>query len=297
MGISASGMRRRPDLLALIALLVAILAVPARAQDEGALDEDAKKSGEDHMREELGVNDITAPSIAQILKEFDIFRPVPLNLIAENPRDATFDNRLQTSLHFGSLVADGFMLTVAERSQDIQDVGRALIRQSRALGVSDRLTKRSKSLFEYSDKGNWQGMREELVRTQADVEKSMLDLHDEQMAHMVSLGGWLRGFQLAANNASQAYSADKARILARTEIMDYYLDRLDTLHPRLRKTELVSTMIAKLKELEAIGLNAHNGVPTESEVKKMRDLANEIEAIALGPTDAEGRIVRKNPKP
>lgn len=291
-------MRRRLDHLAWTTVAAAVLATAAvRAQDEEVLDEEARKSGEDHMREELGVNDITAPSIAQILKEFDIFRPVPLDIIAGNPREATFDNRLQTALHFGSLVADGFMLTVAERSQDIQDVGRALIRQSRALGVSDRLTKRSKSLFEFSDKGNWQGMREELVRTQADVEKSMLDLHDEQMAHMVSLGGWLRGFQLAANNAAQNYSADKARILARTEIMDYYLDRLDTLHPRLRKTELVSTMIAKLKELQAIGLGAPNGVPTDADVKKMRDLANEIEAIALGPVDSEGRIVRKNPKP
>lgn len=289
-------MRRRPDQLVLIALLIAIVTVPARSQDEEVLDEEARKSGEAHMRDELGVNDVTAPSIAQILKEFDIFRPVPLNLIAENPRDAVFDNRLQTALHFGALVADGFMLTVAERAQDIQDVGRALIRQSRALGVSDRLTKRSKSLFEYSDKGNWQGMREELVRTQTDVEKTMLDLHDEQMAHMVSLGGWLRGFQLAANNAAQSYSADKARILARTEIMDYYLDRLDTLHPRLRRTELVSTMIAKIKELQAIGLGAVNGVPSESEVKRMRDIANEIEGIALGPVDGEGRIIRRTPR-
>jgi hypothetical protein len=56
-------------------------------------------------------------------------------------------------------------------------------------------------------------------------------------------------------------------------------------------------MIAKLKELQALGLDAPNGIPTESDVKKLRDLANEIESIALGPVDAEGHIVRKNPKP
>ena len=49
-------------------------------------------------------------------------------------------------------------------------------------------------------------MREELIRTQADVEKTMIDLHDEEMSHMISLGGWLRGFQLAANSCAQSYS-------------------------------------------------------------------------------------------
>ena len=91
-------------------------------------------------------------------------------------------------------------------------------------------------------------MREELVRTQADVEKSMLDLHDEQMSHMISLGGWLRGFQLAANSCAQNYSPDRALVLGRVEIMDYYIDRLDTLHPRLKKTEFVSTITSRHQE-------------------------------------------------
>jgi hypothetical protein len=255
------------------------------------VEKEFQEASDDYMRDELGVNEITAPSIAQILKDFGNFIPVPMEIIATNPRDAVYDNRLQTSLHFGGLVADGFMLTIAQRSQDVLDIGRALIRQSRALGVGDRLTKRSKSLFEYSEKGDWHAMREELIRTQADVEKSMLDLHDEQMSHMISLGGWLRGFQLAANSCAQSYSPDKALILGRVEIMDYYIDRLDTLHPRLKKTEFVSTFTSKIKSLRDLAAEAQGRTPTEAEVKTMRDLANSIEAIALGPVDSNGKIL------
>jgi hypothetical protein len=255
------------------------------------VDPELEAASEDFLRDESGVNDITAPSIKQILKDFSAFSPVPLEIIAENPRDAVYDNRLQTSLHIGALVADGFMLTIAERSKDIQDIGRALIRQSRALGVGDRLTKRSKSLFEYSDKGDWRGMREELIRAQTDVEKAMLDLHDEQMAHMISLGGWLRGFQLAANSCSQNYSPDRALVLGRVEIMDYYTDRLDTLHPRLKKTEFVSTLTSRIKNLRDLATEAQGRPPSEVQVKKMRDLANSIEAVALGPVDSDGKIL------
>ena len=60
------------------------------------VDQELEAASEDFMRDESGVNDITAPSIKQILKDFSSFSPVPLDIIAENPRDAVYDNRLQT---------------------------------------------------------------------------------------------------------------------------------------------------------------------------------------------------------
>ena len=277
-------------------LAVGVVSTSLAADNEPAKDTPEILTGEleaesnQHMRDELGVNDITTPSISNLLKDFSTFQPIAFDIIDANPRDASYSNRLQTALHFGSLVADGFMLTVAERPQDIQDVGRALIRQSRALGVGDRLTMRSKSLFEASDNRNWVAMREELIRTQSDVEQSMIDLHDEQMAHMISLGGWLRGFQLAANSCADKYSEDRARILAHPEIMDYYLDRLSTLHPRLLKTQFVTTLTAKLTELLALVSSTSDRAPNVEEVGRMRDLANAMEAVALAPVDSEGNI-------
>ncbi len=259
-------------------------------QGQDVPDKEMQQESESYLRDELGVNDITAPSIAQILKDLGLFQPVSMEIIGENPRDVVFDNRLQTSLHFGALVADGFVMTIGQRPQEVQDIGRALIRQSRSLGVGERMIKRTKSLLDLSDKGDWQGMREELVRTQSDVEKAMLDLRDEQMAHMISLGGWLRGFQIAANQCAKTYNPDRAKVLGRFEIMDYYADRLNTLHPRLKKTEFVSTLIAKLQNLREISASTTGRSPSEAEVKQMRDLANQMEAITIGPVDDDGRI-------
>lgn len=266
----------------------------ASAQDEAESlsPEELQASAEQHMRDELGVNDITTPSIAQILRDLGAFHPVPLDLIAQNNRDASYPNRMQTALHFGSLVADGFMLTLAKRPREIQEVGKALLRQSQALGVGERLARRSKSLLELSEREDWEAMQGELIRAQGDVETSMLELRDEEMAHMVSLGGWLRGFQLAARSASQNYSAQRAEILGRAEIMDYYLDRLETLHPRLRKTEFASELTARIRKLREMAVEA-GGRPSAEQVRTMSALADEAVAIALGPVDAEGKILNR----
>ncbi len=269
---------------------------PQQETEQQRLDREMRESSEEHMRLELGVNEITAPSIAAVLRDLGSFQPVPIETISQNNREAVYANRMQTAIHFGSLVADGFMLTIAERPTDIQDVGKALIRQSRALGVSDRLTKRSKSLFELSEKGDWIGMREELARTQEDVEKSMLDLRDEEMAHMISLGGWLRGFQLAAKSCSTSYSADRSRILARTEIIDYFLDRLDTLHPRLKKTDYATNLTNSLRELRTLTLEAEGGTLSQEQTLLASEIADRAVGTALGPVDAEGRILKSEPK-
>jgi hypothetical protein len=245
------------------------------------------------MREELGVNPITSPSIADLLKNLESFRPIPLKLIEPGSQDVSFTNRFQTALHFGALVADGFMLTIAERPQDVQKIGRDLIKESRALGVGDRLTKRSKSLLEYSDKGDWLGMRQELVKTQEDVEQSMMELRDEEMAHMISLGGWLRGFQIGATSAAEKYTPEKATILAQLDVMDYFLDRLDTLNPRLKKTEMVSAMIAAIKKIRLVIVDTQGAVPTADQVLKLKQFADEAEGIAVSHVNDEGRLPEK----
>ena len=249
-------------------------------------------SSTEHMREELGVNPVTSPSIASLLKDLEAFRPVPLKTIESANRGASFSNRLQTALHFGSLVADGFMFTIAERPQDVQDIGRELIRQSRALGVGERLAKRSKSLFELSDKGDWVGMRGELVKTQEDVEESMMELHDEEMAHMVSLGGWLRGFQLGAVSTDERYSPAKAEILGRVDVMEYFLDRLDTLNPRLKATEMVTEFTDRIKKIRLVAIETQGAAPSPEQVAKMRKLADEAEQIATAKVDGDGKLLR-----
>ena len=271
-----------------------LLGVPAGiSQTEEQFSEDLRESSEEHMREELGVNPITSPSIAKLLNDLEIFRPIPIKLIEATDHSASFGNRLQTALHFGSLVADGFMFTLAERPQDIQNIGKELIRESKALGVGGRLTKRSKSLFELSDKGDWVGMREELVRTQEDVEQSMMELHDEEMAHMISLGGWLRGFQLGATSTVERFSEAKAKTLGRIEVVEYFLDRLDTLKPDLKQTEMVSALIGRLREIRLVLVEASGQTLTEAQVARLKKLVDQAEAVATAKVDADGKFLEK----
>lgn len=190
-------------------------------------------SGEEHELEELGVNRYTAPSIAQVFKQLDELKPLPFDQLKREPADAAGATREQKALMFGQLIADGFLLVEAERKNLVDNFGRVLIQNARALGVGDRVMRHSASLTELGRHGDWPRMRQELITTQTDVEQAMLDLRDEKMAHLISLGGWLRGLEMCAATVELDYSPKRAAVLVRPELANYFASELKTLPPAL----------------------------------------------------------------
>lgn len=242
-----------------------------------------EESARDHMLEELGVNNVTTPLVGKVFHDLELFQPPPVEMLKAFDNNATFHNRLQTALQFGALVADGFVATIARQQTLIVDIGRALIKNANALAAGEKLIYRSKSLFELSDRGDWQGLREELNRCQSEVESSMIELHDGEMADLISLGGWLRGFQLATHVTVAHYTPEKATVLVRLPVMDYFIERMDTLNPKTKKRPLVVELTAKLKTMRAIA--AQSNIPTASDVAALEKLANEAVSAALAYRD------------
>lgn len=272
-----------------ISLVIAVagLALPAlHAEDAPA------PALDDYAREELGVNELTTPSIQRLFADLEAFKPVPIAMIADTDFDRVYNNRFQTSLNFGALICDGFFAVVAEQKPLIQNVGRSLLRQAKSLAVGQRLSSHASSLLELGQRGDWAALKLELIKTQSDVEQAMIELRDEEMAHMVSLGGWLRGLEISTVVTAENYTPQRAAGLMKIETMDYFLDRMQTLNPRIKNSEVVTGITSRLQTIRAIMAESEGRPPTQSQVERMRDLAVEINKIATAQTDNAGNIIK-----
>ena len=204
---------------------------------------------------------------------------------------ATFPTRFQLALNLGLLLGEGFLTVEAERSDRIADLGRALLRMSQALGISDRITRHSKSLMEEGLRGNWPVMRRELAATQHDVEAAIMDLRDEEIAHVVALGGWLRGLEIASVTVAERYTPERAALLRRIDLIDYFNDRLDTLHPRLRRLPVVTRLTSDLKTLQAVLDKPGSDTLDLGDVRQVRDLTAGLVRAMRGNVKADGAAV------
>ena len=249
------------------------LAIPCHAQ-KPARDDIA------HMREELGINEFTAPSIGLVFEELQSLKPIPFDKVWRNIPDATPQDRARLAIAAGGVIADGFLAVSAEKQSRIEPVGRALLRLAKGLGVGEHVTKHSRSILEKAAKEKWSDVKTELVRAQADVEAAMLSLKDEEIAHLVALGGWLRGLEITSGIVIENYSPEKARRLVQPELVDYFLDRVETLHPNIKKTRLGQALDRNLKEVKKIITKPVDTAIELDEVKRIRDLARELTRMA-----------------
>jgi hypothetical protein len=253
------------------------------AVSAAALAEKAPKDDMEHIREELGVNEFTAPSIQLIIQELNALRPIPFEKVWRDLPDATPQDRARLALSTGAVIADGFLAVTAEKQSRIEPVGRVLLKLSKGLGVSEHVTKHSKSILEKAARQQWEDVRQELIRTQAEVETALMSLKDEEIAHLIALGGWLRGLEMTCGIVAETYSPERARRLIQPELMDYFLDRVSTLNPNLKKTKLGETIEKNMRAIKAITTKPVDTPIEIADVKQVRELVREInKRIASG---------------
>ena len=207
--------------------------------------------GDEHVREEFGVNRFTTPSIKKLFEQLDELGDLPYaQLKREIPKTISRDRSL-VALGLGTLISDGFLIVQSEQIEELEDIGRAVLKQAQVLGAGKRVTKYTKSILESSVLGKWDKLKEELSKTQADVEAEMVMLRDVDIANLVALGGWLRALEIAAVTTSINYSEAKASKLSRTDVTAYFLETLQGLEPKLRQRAHIVNLTKELKILLA----------------------------------------------
>ena len=229
---------------------------------------------EGYEREELGVNQFTTPSIAKIFEQLDALRPLPFDQLRRPLPGASPASREQAGLIFGGLIADGFLLVEAQRRNLVDEFGRVLLREARGLGVGDRVLRHSASLTELAKRGDWPAVRHELVVTQADVEQAMIELRDQRMAHLISLGGWLRGLEITAAAVAHEFTPSRAGVLRQSQLLDYFAAEINTLPPATAQLPLFQRIRTNIAAIRAT-LTTPGGL-TLDDVRAVEKKAEEV---------------------
>ncbi|HEY2614191.1 MAG TPA: hypothetical protein VGI42_00645 [Chthoniobacterales bacterium] len=262
--------------LLLIGLTPALLSGPGQV---GA--QENPEGGAEHEREELGVNPYTAPSVADIFQQLDNLKPLPFELLKREFPQSTRAGREQMGMIFGGLIADGFLIVECEKKNLVEDLGRVLLREARGLGVGDRVMRHSASLTELGKRGDWNAVRRELIATQGDVENAMLELRDQKMAHLIGVGGWLRGLEISSGAVATDYTPARAAVLWQRDLINYFAEEMETLPPPIAHTPLFEKIRAGVTSIRTLLNHAPPDHITLAEVKTLHTQAQELNAAIV----------------
>jgi hypothetical protein len=182
--------------------------------------------------------------------------------LPESPRIS--GDRVRLALLFGCTVAEGFIAVQAEDADSVQEVGRRVLRLAESLGLQPAVVPHCQSIIDSAGEGDWKTVREELDKTQQTVRTEMEQIHDDDLANLVSVGGWLRGTQTITSLISESYSTDKAELLNQPDLIRHFRDRVAELGKPVKEhgdvaqvREGLSAILDALAESSKGAENAH----------------------------------------
>jgi hypothetical protein len=176
---------------------------------------------------------------------------------------ATAD-RARDALLLGTVIADGFIAVEAEDSERVKEIGRNVLTLAEAINVRKSVVARSNSIIEKANARKWDAVRREFDGALQDVNQAMTELNDEQLAQLVSLGGWLRGTEALTSIVNSKYSGERAELLHQPLLVDYFSGQLAKMSPRLRGKEIVGDIRRTLDKIDPLIDNPNGDIPPES---------------------------------
>jgi hypothetical protein len=97
------------------------------------------------VREEFGVNQFTTPSIRKLFDMLNNVGKLRYDDLKRPFTDKTPADRIIVSMGLGTLIADGFLIVQCEKVEEMESVGRAMIKYGKALGAGNRMNKHSRA--------------------------------------------------------------------------------------------------------------------------------------------------------
>lgn len=254
---------------------------PASAQEGGKPEIPADLLEDPHVREELAINEFTAPSIAKIFESLEALAPLPmLKFQRTTPKNMPL-NRADLAVELGFLIADGFLVVQAGELGQVESLAAELTRFGKGLGAGERVNRHAASLLESARKKDVVQLKKELASTQKDVEMELVTLRDADLAHLISLGGWIRALQVSSAAVETQFSVERSKHIMREDIADYYSAVVSGLEPRVSERPSFLNMRDILSGLRTEMTVDEQSPVTQETIAGISKQANKLAELAL----------------
>ncbi len=182
----------------------------------------------------------------------------------------------QIALQLGAVIAEGFIAVEAEDANEVKKIGANVRKLARAIAVEKAVIERAKAITDSADKKDWQNVRRELDGALKDVKKAMSELQNDSLAHLVSIGGWLRGTEALTQVVTRDFNKDGAELLHQPVLLNYFEQRLEQVSKKFKSNKVITDVQTGVKEIRPlIGIESGNQI-SEQSVKEVGNIAGRL---------------------
>lgn len=231
------------------------------------------------------VEDVVVPLPNEVFAALNKLGGVNWREYVRNEKGNNFKERPRIALLLGAVIADGFIAVQAEDAPTVKEIGQRVLALAKGIGVGNSITPHAKAITEAADHRNWNGVRQELDRTQNSVQQAMNEMHDQKLSQLVSLGGWLRGTEVLTAVVNKRYSDEGAELLHQPDLLNYFHTRIEAMPEyNLRLLVDIQSALTEVRPLIDVG---DAKIPPPS-VKRINEITTRLDdAIVAKPVEGQ----------
>lgn len=195
----------------------------------------------------------------------------------------TTGDRAQVALLLGEVIANGFIAVELEDSEKVKNIGREVLNLAGAINVRKAVITRANSITNKANSKEWPAVRREFDGALQDVRTAMQELNDNDLAQLVSLGGWLRGTEVLTSIVKKDYNPQAAGLLYQPELINYFLRRIDSMPRRLQQSQYVANIRRLLFQIRPLIAHGSSEVIPKQNVEQIHKLTHEAVQLFTPP--------------
>lgn len=226
------------------------------------------------------VDEVVVPVPSEIFSVLDKLGDPNWKDELRKPTVPTEADRMELSLIFGSIIAEGFVAVQAQDKQAVEDIGRDVIKLSKSLGLSKAVSPHAQSILDAVKNEDWKSVRKELDQTQSTVRAEMDRMHDNDLAQCVSLGGWLRGTASVTSVVGKAYTEDRAELLNQPLLVAYFSKAVNSMSESAKGNTLISAISKGLTKIHQ-AMETKDGTFTPEKISTIHSTCEELLGLIL----------------
>lgn len=246
---------------------------------------------------ELSANSSVIPESEKALFEERVLMPSPGEIFTALDRmgrrdwrdAASFDTRYDypddvlRALNLGVRAADGFLAIQARDKGMLGEMISVIVTLAEELMVGETLLAEGRRIEAMASREEWNALRMELDNLRRKVIAEMERLGDDDLALLVTAGGWLEGLRATSATLSDSYDPQASSLLHQPGLVDHFIKRIQELRPQVREHHAVQRLFAELSAIrDLIDVDFGAPVPPEN-IDRLRELsATLVEEIEAG---------------
>jgi hypothetical protein len=222
----------------------------------------------------IGVVDQTPGEFLEVLGKASkarwrlLFRPPP-------PTPST--DRCRSALVLGSLIGESYLIWQAGDSQQYRNTNQEMVNYCRTLGLGEKMMPRLMAQGKMAELEQWKDLQQEIAEAHQELQRLLLEMHDEDLALLIDTGLWLRLLEVSSTLIADLPGTESRHLcISSTTTLQLMRDRFDRISEKKRQSPLLQLVGGALMEMQTLWLTKPNELPGPEAVLKTRQRLGDL---------------------